>query len=353
MEAIIVQTTSGSYPISFGSQIWQEIIGVAKDYGQVLVVSDSNVAQLYGGRLPFPLLALCPGEEQKNLKTIELLVEDWARRGLDRQSLVIALGGGVIGDLVGFAASIYQRGIAYIQMPTTLLSQVDSSVGGKTGVNTSQGKNLVGSFHQPQGVFIDLSVLKSLPEREITNGLGEIFKYGLIAEPELFYTLQHNVERFYTFDLDFIGPILCRCCELKSEVVAADERDRGLRKILNFGHTLGHALEAATGYRCFRHGEAVLWGMDLEARLALNLGILSDNSFAIVNQGLQRVLEKVYRPRISFAALSAALAHDKKNSGGKIAFMLPRDLGDIVEVLLSPDDVRTQLTSLLGGVLDK
>lgn len=349
MEKLIVQAPSGSYNINFGPTIWEQVTQFAKAYDRILVVSDTNVAPLYGDRLPFPISAIKPGESQKNLSTVHSLVDDWLERGLGRYSLVIALGGGVIGDVVGLAASVYQRGIAYLQIPTTLLAQVDSGVGGKTGVNTAQGKNLIGTFYQPWGVFIDPAVLKTLPPREMTNGLGEVLKYGIIADPILFDVVQRQIESFFDLDLKVVGSVVRRCCELKSEIVGADEEERGIRKILNHGHTFGHALEVATGYELYNHGEAVLIGMLLEARLAKILGLLSQSDFAQIKGGLNQVKLNYDLSGVVKEQISTALLHDKKNRQGKISFILPQEVGRVTEVLLSPDEVASYWEAVFEG----
>ncbi|NMB02009.1 MAG: 3-dehydroquinate synthase [Firmicutes bacterium] len=339
MESIAVNTPSGQYTISFGPQIWKQMEDFAASFGQVLVVSDTNVAPLYGARLPFPISVLEPGEEQKSLSTISTLINDWSERELDRNSLVIALGGGVIGDLVGFAASIYRRGIAYVQIPTTLLAQVDSAVGGKTGVNTSYGKNLIGTFYQPRAVFIDPEVLRTLPEREVTSGLGEVFKYGIIADPFLFELVQAKVASFYNLEPLVVTDVLRRCLAIKAQIVEEDEKEGGLRKILNHGHTFGHALEQATDYRIFKHGEAVLVGMVLEARLAHALGMLSRSQLTQIEEALFRVKLDYSFTSLPRQQILAALRQDKKNRQGKISFILPQELGEVEEVLLELTEV--------------
>lgn len=339
MENVIVQIPGGTYNVSFGPQVWAQIENMAKTYNHVFVVTDRNVERLYGDRLPFPHFILPPGEEVKNIKTILILIEDWVKSGFDRESLVIALGGGVVGDLAGFAASIYQRGIHYLQVPTTLLAQVDSSVGGKTGVNLSQGKNLIGTFHHPQGVFVDPFVLQTLAPQEITNGLGEVFKYGIIADSQLFELVHGQLKAFYKLDIEIIAPIIRRCCEIKSEIVSADEKDYGLRKILNYGHTLGHALETVTNYKIYSHGEAVLLGMVLEARLAKVLGVLTPSAYEEIVEALQEIQLNWVLPNVTRKEFIQALLYDKKNRSGQISFILPKRVGSVMEVLLSPQEL--------------
>jgi 3-dehydroquinate synthase len=340
MESIVVQAPSGAYNINFGPEIWQQVGELAKGYDQALVVSDKNVAPLYGDRLPFPIYTLEPGEETKNIQTISEMVDEWAERGLGRYSLVIALGGGVVGDLVGLTASVYRRGIAYVQIPTTLVAQVDSGVGGKTGVNTPRGKNLVGTFYQPWGVYIDPSVLSTLPEREITNGLGEILKYGVIQDPALFQVVQEHISDFYDVDLRIVGSAIRRCLEIKGDIVGADELDeQGVRRILNHGHTFGHAIEKATGFKRHNHGEAVLMGMLLEARLSHLLGMLPSAVLQEIEGALFRVRLDYSFEHLDKDEVFSALHEDKKNRASKISFILPREIGRVEEVLLSAGEV--------------
>lgn len=349
MDRLVVKAPSGTYTVSFGPAIWREAAQLASAYSQVLVVSDTNVAPLYAERLPFQVLELWPGEESKSLEMVAALVDDWARRGLDRFSLVIALGGGVIGDLVGFAASIYRRGIDYVQIPTTLVAQVDSGIGGKTGVNTAWGKNLVGTFYQPRAVFIDPSVLETLPEREITGGLGEVLKYGVVQDGKLFAQVSRDISAFYQLDLEVAAPVIRRCVEIKAEIVAADERDLGLRHILNHGHTFGHALERAGGFSFYHHGEAVLLGMLLEARLAHLLRLLSREDLVKIEAGLRRVPLEYRFSHLDKGEVLSALQQDKKNKQGRISFILPRQIGSVEEVLLSLEEVEEYWDEVIGA----
>lgn len=351
MEQLVVEVASGSHGIYLGEEIWDLAREFAQGYGQVVVVSDANVAALYGARLPFPSYILSPGETEKTPATVLELVEELARRGLERSSLLLALGGGVVGDLVGFAASIYLRGIDYVQIPTTLMAQVDSSVGGKTGVNLPQGKNLLGTFYQPKAVFIDPEVLKTLPPREIGNGLAEVLKYGIIGASDLFQLVTDNLADFFQPDPKLLAFVIWRCCQLKSEIVAQDERDRGLRNILNHGHTFGHALEVLTNYGVYAHGEAVLLGMLLEAQLAKELGILPPDCFQVITRGLRQAVErtKLERrlPDFTQEQLLDALLHDKKNRHRRISFILPTRVGGVKEVLLTAEELQPYLERVL------
>jgi len=349
MDRLLIQAPSGSYHLHFGPGIWAELGELARSFDGVVVVSDQNVAALYAHRLPFPLCVLEPGEGTKSFDQVARLVDQWAELELSRYSLVVALGGGVIGDLVGFTASLFRRGISYVQVPTTLVAQVDSSVGGKTGINTPRGKNLVGAFYQPKGVFIDPAVLKTLPRREITNGLGEVLKYGVIQDGALFELVSRSIPAFYQVALDVVGPVIRRCVEIKGAIVAADETDWGLRRILNHGHTFGHALEQATGYRVYRHGEAVLLGMFLEARLAHYLGLLPAASLREIEAALLRVQLEYRFDQVDKQTLLRALGQDKKNRAGAISFILPREIGKVEEVLLSAAEVEKFWDEVMGA----
>ncbi|NLJ80041.1 MAG: 3-dehydroquinate synthase [Firmicutes bacterium] len=346
MENLEVDLAGCSYRISFGPQVWEQVKTWAARYDRVLLVTDTNVEKLYGKRLPFPRAVLEPGEENKSMAFAQAVLEKMCQEGLSRDSLVIALGGGVIGDLAGFCAAIYQRGLAYLQIPTTLVAQVDSSIGGKTALNTSWGKNLIGAFHQPKGVFIDPAVLKTLPASEIINGLGEIFKYGIIGDPPLFSAVQKNLTAFFNADIEVMAPLIRRCCALKSAIVSKDEKDQGARRILNYGHTLGHALEALTAFQAYSHGEAVLIGMLYEASLALELGLLSPDSYQKIKTGLQQIELDWDLSFLDLGDLVQALLKDKKNRRGLISFLLPRRLGEMEEVLLSPEKFRESWVKL-------
>lgn len=351
MEQLRVEVESGSYNIYLGAEVWALVESFGQNYTEIIVVTDATVDSLYGERLPFPKYRLPIGEAQKTPANALKLVGELADRGLDRQSLLVALGGGVVGDLVGFAASIYLRGIAYVHIPTTLLAQVDSSVGGKTGVNLPQGKNLVGTFYQPRGVFIDPEVLETLPPRELSNGLAEMLKYGIIHDPGLFQVVREGLQDFYRCDPQLLTPIIKRCCEIKAHIVAQDELEQGTRKLLNYGHTFGHALEMLTGYEMYSHGEAVLLGMLLETRLAKALGLLDRTNFTEIVEGLGKAKElanlNVPPPSFSQEQLISALLHDKKNRQGRISFMLPRKIGELEEVLLTPEELQALLERVL------
>ena len=270
------------------------------------------------------------GEQTKSIHWLERIYHKMMESGQDRQSFLIALGGGVIGDLTGFAASTFMRGIDFIQVPTTLLSQVDSSVGGKTGVNLREGKNLVGAFYQPRLVVIDPQVLTTLDDRQLRAGFAEVIKYGVIRDIGFFEYLEQNIDRIFGLDEDAIERIIGRSCEIKSEVVSKDEREAGLRAILNFGHTAGHAIEAVTGYSRFVHGEAIAIGMMVASTLGEKIFSMDGSCSA----RLKKLIELSGLPcsvpsDVSDEDIIKFMKRDKKVKDDKIVFVLPYELGDV------------------------
>lgn len=291
------------------------------------------------------LLTVPSGEESKSIARVDQLWQDLLRLGADRKTCLVAVGGGVVGDLVGFVAATFTRGLRFCQIPTTLLSQVDSSVGGKTGVNLPQAKNMVGAFWQPSVVVIDTDTLHSLPEREYLSGMAEVIKYGMILDAELFERLERSVESLRRRDPDVLRSVIARCCELKAQVVAADERETtGLRAVLNYGHTFGHALEAVSGYGAMLHGEAVSIGMVCASRLAESLGRID----AELTQRQIRLLAAVGLPTklpdLPHEKLWRAMQHDKKVEHGRLRFVLPTRMG---HVELVPDIDASQVMAVL------
>jgi len=263
---------------------------------------------------------------------VEKCFDQMAAHRLERKSFVVALGGGVVGDLAGFVAATYLRGIPFVQVPTTLLAQVDSSVGGKTGVNLRAGKNLVGAFYQPQLVLCDLDALKTLPKREYVSGLAEIIKYGVVYDPILFAQLEHNLPQLLERDAGTLAAIIARCCEIKADVVGQDETEGGLRAILNFGHTIGHAIENSFGYGKFLHGEAIAIGQVAAAKLSHKiLGLPSGDAARIEKLFTQAGLPvKIKLDAVQRKKLFAAMKLDKKASGGEVKFVLAKKIGQAV-----------------------
>ncbi len=323
-----------SYPIHIGSGILGtlgESCKAAGLKGKCLIVTDEHVAPLYGKQIfqslekaGFkPVLEVLPaGETTKSQAQLLNLYSKAAAHGLDRKCFLVALGGGVIGDLTGFAAASWLRGIKFVQVPTTLLAMVDSSVGGKTGINIPEGKNLVGAFHQPELVLMDLDTLKTLPPREFAAGMAEVVKTGIIWDSEFFQTLEKSAGIFPD-----LGKIVARCCEIKAEVVGLDEREGGLRGILNFGHTLAHAIENVAGYGEFLHGEAVAIGMVYAAHLSGALKGLSVEESARIEKLLARLSLPLGVSGMEWKDIRAAMAVDKKTVGGLTKFVLVDRLG--------------------------
>ncbi len=334
---VTVDLGERSYPIHIGSGILETLGEACKAVGlkgRCLLVSDENVAPLYADKIFqsleksgfTPTLEVLPaGEPTKCHDQLIRLYSKAAELGLDRGHFMVALGGGVIGDLTGFAAASWLRGIRFVQVPTSLLAMVDSSVGGKTGVNIAEGKNLVGAFHQPELVLIDLETLKTLPERELKAGLAEIVKTGIIWDEELFQCLEKS-----PCDFPNLGKIISTCCEIKAEVVRQDEREGGLRGILNFGHTLAHAIENVAGYGEYLHGEAVAVGMVYAARLSSKLKGLSVEDSARIEKLLITLGLPVAAPGLAWSDLRAAMAVDKKTRDGLTKFVLVDRMGHAV-----------------------
>jgi len=305
---------------------------VRRLWGEVLEASLTQA----GLRVEF--LEMGDGEPHKRFRTLETLAERMVVLGADRASAVIALGGGVVGDVAGFLAAIYMRGIDLVQIPTTLLAQVDASVGGKTGVNLRAGKNLAGAFHQPLAVLIDSEVLSTLPEREFRAGLYESLKCGVIGDAGLFRFMERNLAAILRREGAALDPVIAASVKLKASVVSADERENGVRRNLNFGHTIGHALEAETGYRQFLHGEAVAWGMVAAVHIAQAVGTMKSvdaerTTAAILSLG------KLPRVNASPKRVVARLGSDKKARGGKVHFILPTKIGTVEVVADIPESI--------------
>jgi len=350
---INVELGDRSYPIIIGSGL----LGGAFDLSayvvgeDCLVVSNETVAPLYFGKLKDNLgdktvesLNLPDGEAFKTTDTMYAILDKLVDVGANRDTTVIALGGGVVGDIVGFAAACYMRGVNFIQVPTTLLAQVDSSVGGKTGVNHAKGKNLVGAFYQPSVVLIDTDTLATLPDRELKAGLAEVIKYGAIVDVDFFGWLEENMSALVTRDTQALARAIIRSCEVKSEVVAGDERESGRRAILNFGHTFAHAIEHCMGYGEWLHGEAVAAGMVMAAKLsAIDSGDVDRLRALIEKAGLP-----VAPPKIDADKFLAAMSVDKKVINKQLRFVLLKSLGDAFVTTSYDDDVLHKLLSASG-----
>jgi 3-dehydroquinate synthase len=329
-----------SYDIVVGPGVIGQVSAkeIVRSASAVLVVSNRKVYGLYGKVLTERLdeagvawkkVLLPDGERYKTMASVEKIHNKLVIGRYDREAVVIALGGGVIGDIAGFAAATYMRGVRIIQIPTTLLAQVDSSVGGKTGVNHPKGKNLIGAFYQPSLVLADSEALATLPREEILCGVAEIVKYGCIASTSFFRYLEKNIERLITLEPSVIKKAVLTSCRIKADVVAQDEREAGVRAILNFGHTVGHAVEAVTGYNRYRHGYAVAIGMRSAAELSRIKGNLSEAEVERISGLLERAgLPTVIPKNIGKNALLKAMRHDKKVAGGAIRFALLKKIGE-------------------------
>ncbi len=330
-----------SYPIYFGNGLTSSFAPICQQHGiprRVVIITDSNVANHYLKPLEDNLrhfdfvvssIIIPPGENQKSLHRAQAIFTSLLKEAVGRNSAIVAIGGGVIGDLAGFVAATYQRGVVLVQVPTTLLSQVDSSVGGKVAVNHPLGKNMIGAFYQPRLVWIDADTLQTLPKREIVCGLGEVVKYGIIFDSEFFSSLETNLEKILSLDPPTMLSIQARCCELKAHVVSKDEREQGLRMVLNFGHTVGHALEAAGNYRVLKHGEAVLLGMLAESFIAREMGLLPADAYERIERTIRRLPVKWNNALFSPARILKAMTRDKKSVEGKPRFVLPIRMGEV------------------------
>jgi 3-dehydroquinate synthase len=313
----------------------REIAGLGK-FSSVQVVSSPKVWRAVGkivkAAIPgFDLRRLHlfdDAEKKKDLRSVEGLCRALTRAGADRKSLIVAVGGGVVGDVAGFVAASYLRGVALVHVPTTLVAQVDSAVGGKTGVNLPEGKNLVGAFNPPRLVVADYETLRTLPQREFRSGIAEVIKYGVIADAELFAYLEGNMENVLRRDREALDYLIPRCVEIKAEVVSGDEREAGRREILNFGHTFGHALESITKYRRYLHGEAVAVGMVAAALLGQEIGVTSNADISRVVSLVRRLDSIPAWPDVTAKAFVNAMRADKKTQGGKLRFVLSPRIGE-------------------------
>ena len=356
--------------LNLGRDSYQVLIsqGILRDAGRLIrkecgddvslcvVVTTARVRRLWGAKLTASLkkaklahavLAIPDGERFKNLKTIESLLRSMVASGADRKSIVVAFGGGVVGDVAAFAASIYMRGIPCIQVPTTLLAQVDASIGGKTGVNLVEGKNLVGSFQQPRSVLIDPAVLSTLPSREYSSGFFEVIKCGMIADARLLKSIEQGSQRFEERDPKFLTSAIQAAVKVKADIVSKDERESGPRRVLNFGHTIGHALEAVGKYKRLLHGEAVAWGMIAALHIGVNVGVTPES---VASRLTELVLRYGPLPRLSFSipAVMTLIQSDKKTLHGVPRFVLIKEVGHTV---ISDSVSKRAIHQALSGIL--
>lgn len=326
-----------SYPIVIGHGVLDAAILNTHITGKkIAIVTNEVVAPLYLdkvmtmlrdlGKTCFPVI-LPDGEEEKNVDNLMHIFDVLLKNKCDRKTTLIALGGGVIGDMTGFAAATYMRGVPFVQIPTTLLAQVDSSVGGKTAINHPLGKNMIGAFYQPQAVIADTATLATLPDRELSAGLAEVIKYGAIIDKDFFTWLETNMEKLVARDEQVLAYAIQRSCEIKADIVRQDEREGGLRAILNFGHTFGHAIEAGLGYGVWLHGEAVGCGMVMAADLSVRLGMLDAHDQKRIVALVKAAGLPVQAPDLGLARWMDLMEVDKKNEGGEIKFILLKPMG--------------------------
>jgi 3-dehydroquinate synthase len=355
METLQVSLGERSYPILIGPGLLGEsgLLDELITARQVLIVTNEIVAPLYLSRLEQAIradelhaLVLPDGEEQKSLQTFATIVDALMAHGFHRDACLVALGGGVVGDIGGFAASCYQRGIDYVQIPTTLLAQVDSSVGGKTAVNHPSGKNMIGAFYQPTCVVADTDTLKTLPPREFAAGMAEVIKHSLILDYDFFLWLEEHIDEVVGQDAAALALVVRRNCELKAAIVAEDERERGRRALLNLGHTFGHALESLGGYGHWLHGEAVSIGLALAARTSAQLGWIDSGDCDRIEALLERTGLPISATNIGVEQLLEKMRMDKKASAAGLNLVLLRQIGEGV-ITPAPDD------TLLRNVIEK
>ncbi len=342
MSALKVNLGENSYDILIDGGLLSSIGSLCADRGlkgRVAVITNALVLSLYGNIVRDSLIAagnqvvfieIPDGEEYKNAVTLNQVYDELIAAGLDRSSFIVALGGGVVGDLAGFAAATYLRGIPFIQVPTTLLAQVDSSVGGKTAIDHASGKNLIGAFYQPKLVVIDLNTLKTLPKRELSAGLAEVVKYGVALDGVFFDFLEQNSALIMELDQPSLARLIMQCCKLKAGIVEKDEKESGLRAVLNYGHTLGHAFETLSGYGILIHGEAVAIGILLAARISKAFDYCSDDDVARIVALLSTFGLSVEVPCVERSLLIKAVSSDKKNRGGVVSFICNRGIGSYV-----------------------
>lgn len=364
MKKVSVSLGERSYEIVIGHGILNALGEIVRELGlgpKEMIVTSATLRAPYGKTVEGSLTAsgfdvsvvlIADDEESKSLKTTAALYDKMVENELDRSSGIVAVGGGVIGDVAGFAAATFMRGIRFVQVPTTLLAQVDSSIGGKTGVNHPKGKNLVGAFHQPTLVWTDVLTLRTLPERELRSGLAEVIKYAIVADAELFHVLEARARSFSKTPTDSLIEIVSRCCSIKARIVEEDEREHGVRSILNYGHTIGHALESLTNYGHYTHGEAVAVGMIAAAKISREINAtdqrtVDDQERLIASAGLPTQIDRSIEPH----AIVQQLNRDKKRLAGRVRWVLPKTMGEVFLTDQVPLDV--VLDVLRGMVASK
>ena len=359
MKTLEVDLGNRSYPIYIGIDLIDQprLFNACEKATSIYIVTNTTVAPLYAERLTKTLqsfgksvrtITLPDGESYKDWKNLQLIFDDLLKFGADRQTILVALGGGVIGDMTGFAAASFMRGIRFIQVPTTLLAQVDSSVGGKTGINHPLGKNMIGAFHQPVAVIADLNTLKTLPPRELSAGLAEVVKHGAIADVQFLDWIESNAKALLACDTEAMGHAVLRSCEIKSAVVSADEREGGIRATLNFGHTFGHAIEAGMGYGEWLHGEAVGCGMVMGANLSHRLNLISAADVARLTKIIQSMNLPIVPPKFGAKRYMELMHVDKKTEGGQIRYVVLEKIGK-AQIQGAPDEEVIETLSKTGA----
>jgi len=341
MNTVIVNLAEKSYPIYISTDGWNDLCKVIVEKRKThscLILSDENVQPLYGESLLSVLesfdakvytTSISAGENSKSLNVFETVITKALQMGLNRNSAIIALGGGVIGDLAGFVAATYMRGIDFIQLPTTLLSQVDSSVGGKVAVNHILAKNIIGAFYQPNYVYINVQTLSTLPKREFASGMAELIKHGFISDVVFLNKLVSEMDKLMSLDFEALAEAISESCKIKARIVEQDEKETGIRAILNFGHTIGHAIEAVAGYNKYTHGEAISIGMVYESLIAKELGLVNDDYVNTLRLMLDRANLPTVLKNIDSEKLVQKMFYDKKNLQSGITFVLPTDYGKV------------------------
>ncbi len=338
--AVPVDLGPRSYPILIGSGVLAELgryLAALSGSAKVVIISDINVAPLYAleafsgldsAQIAGDVITIAAGESSKSASTIEMIYERLFDYAVERSDIIVALGGGVVGDIAGYVAATFKRGVGFVQVPTSLLAMVDSSVGGKTGINHPRGKNMIGAFYQPQLVFTDIDTLKTLPQRELGCGLAETIKHAVIRDREFFVELENQSHAITSCEPETIVKMVQKNCLIKAEIVSADERESGLRGILNFGHTIGHAIETVLADRDYHHGEAVALGMVAATRLAVKRSLISqDNCDRIINLLAAVKLPIGMNGELPVDQMYRAMCHDKKVKDGKLNFVLPTSIG--------------------------
>lgn len=340
MSTLTVELGERSYPINISANnlTQSELIKNHLNTQRVFVITNPTVSGLWAQTLSNSLtgidhtfIEIPDGEQYKTLSTMENVIGELLQQRAARDSTIIALGGGVVGDLAGYVAASYQRGIPFIQVPTTLLSQVDSSVGGKTAVNHALGKNMIGAFYQPKAVLIDTQTLSTLPPREFAAGMAEVIKYGVIYDAEFFAWLEASVSQIKGLEPEYLQKMIFRCCQVKAEIVAQDEKEKGLRALLNLGHTFGHAIEAEQGYGNWLHGEAVSAGIVIASKVASSKNWMTPSEFSRIEALLKAFDLPITAPEnMGYTEFMQHMQHDKKVASGKIRYIIPKGIGEAV-----------------------